>query len=326
MIRYLAFIAVLAVAPVAGHAEHPCQSLDWLVHLYYANLGVTDSLSDGSADRTTFADLADEFPSFDQIDDRLAAVGLSDQAPPVTAFLHDLKQAIALGRGNPAENTLPPALMSRLRAHANSIRALLDSLRCDVDPAFRAESVAERPALPAERAPAPASPPAATRAGSPTALADRPRPRGQMEAWTFPEPPLWLVVLGLLLVPASIFGSRIYHQWTALRKRRWRRYYCHIECAVLLPGTGPGRSVNGTLVDISQMGAKVFIGRPLSPDERTVDILFAGHRKSARVVWSNTLYFGTVFHGALPRGDLLALLRENRDARRAQRARPLRIS
>ncbi|MFC6687009.1 PilZ domain-containing protein [Jhaorihella thermophila] len=286
---------------------------------------MTGSASDGSANGAAVSDLREGIP-IDQLDDRLAAAGLSDQAPKITAFLRDLNEAIADGRENPAENALPPGLADRIRLHAKAIGALLDSLRCDVDPAFRAESVAERPALPAERAPAPASPPAAVRAGSPTASADRPRPRGQMEAWAFPEPPLWLVVLGLLLVPVTIFGGRIYHQWTAVRKRRWRRFYCHIECAVLLPGTGPGRFVNGTLVDISQMGAKVFIGRPLSPDERSVDILFSGHRKSARVVWSNTLYFGAVFQSALPRSDLLALLRENRDARRAQRARSLRIS
>ena len=316
VIRYLAFIAALAAMPVASRAEHECQSLDWLVRLYHMSLVLTDGHGQGPANRAVLSDLRGAI-SFDQLDDRLAEAGLSDRAPQITAFLRDLNRATALVRENPAANSLPPLLMDRIRTHSKMIGGLLDTLRCDVDPAWRPDSVAQEPASPSASS-RPASPPAAISAEAPTASADRPRPRSQLETWTFPEPPIWLVVLGLLLVPFTIVGNRIYEQWTAVRKRRWRRYYCHIGCAVLFPGTGPGRLMNGTIVDISQMGAKVFIGKPLSQAERSVQILFAGHRIKARVVWSNTLFFGVVFHDPLPRGELQRLISGNREERRAR--------
>jgi len=104
-----------------------------------------------------------------------------------------------------------------------------------------------------------------------------------------------------LLALAAIFT--LLDRREKLKKRRWKRHACSLECVT--------RCADGfhlaQVVDISQVGAKLRIDCTCQPGER-IDIGLSGTEYAAKVIWHNSNFAGIAFRRRISLAQLRKLL------------------
>ncbi len=301
------FAVFMALVPGRGVPREACQMPDWLVDIYFLSLDIERSAARHEPviqkSRALLRRL-NEIPDA-ELDRRLEAADMAGHSSEIRAYLRTQRMAASLRLESSADAPLPAFLNDRLRSTSQRIHTLIQSLRCTEDKDWRAASAAARLTSPKA-----VSPPQAAPKHGP---ASAPRPLERLEGLSFTLPPLWLIATFLLLIPFIRSGMRLFKAWKADRRRRYRRFYCHIDCLAIILSDGAKRVTHVTIVDISQMGARIHLAAPLPETASGLELILPDRQIEARIVWSNPLYCGVVFKRILPRLALYGLLHRYRD-------------
>ncbi len=283
----LAFGAVPTFA-----AGKDCAVHDWLVQGYHlaANLDRDQTGSRGTRAARDLLNLLGAIPQAD-LDALLRDAGLQRHGQTIQGFLTS-QHAVAQRRlAGDSPQGLPPATTRQMRQFSSQMQSFVANLRCDDDPDWRPAKAVSSAAQGATAIQRQADPPAG---GIPRVVS------------------LYWLAAGLLGLSVILWlTTRLVQTLQQRHRRRSRRFLCHLPCTVVRPGVARP----GTVMDISQLGAKVFLGHSLPPEVTALDLLLPGQHIRARVVWRNSQFCGLAFKTPLDRLALHDLLRKRRAAK-----------
>lgn len=117
----------------------------------------------------------------------------------------------------------------------------------------------------------------------------------------FPVGPISVLATLLLLTLALLLT--LMEKRDALKKRRWKRHACVLNCQMVCHG----RSMQTQVVDLSQMGAKIRVECECAVGTK-LELDLPEKKVSGKVVWRNANYAGLSFNRRLSGSQLKKIL------------------
>ncbi|WP_319823450.1 PilZ domain-containing protein [Thalassovita sp.] len=304
-VRVILCMLLAAIGAPVLAAGRDCAVHDWLVQGYHLSTKLDQDHGRASGESAARA-LLDQTGTIPQTEltALLRNAGLQRHGQVIRGFLATQRQAAQLRLDSGLGAELPPETVRKMRQFSQEMQAFVANLRCEENPDWH---------------PAPAGNSAAQGAS-----AIQPRPDQPFDSPPATVPLRWLAIGLLALSVGAWLGSRLTRAWNERHRRRCRRFLCHLPCMIV----PQGMALPGTVMDISQMGAKVYLGHCLPEEVKTLNILLPGQHIRARVAWRNAQFCGLAFKAPLDRLALHDLLRSHRGSKRAagkNETAPLRV-
>ena len=272
-----------------------CETQDWLVQTHHLAKGFEKERNGPKAEKAAkqLRRALDQYP-VSQLGTRLRTAGLAKHGNDIVGFLrtqNSLVESQLLWGGT---TRFPPRLERKVQEFSSRMQKLVPGMRCASDQNWRPKT-------------------ALAGLGDSTPLGAE---NSSGNSLFFP-PNAAVISFAVFGLMAALAGGSVAMRFrTKRRHRRARRLPCALSCTVTFietTATGDRHAARrGRMCDISQLGAKVCLDSPVPLALNTCTVQSHHWATSGRIIWRNAQCMGVAFKRALPRQELLHLVRLNR--------------